>query len=43
MAAGGGTSGGPKHPVVRAVRWLAAMILATWLLWLLLARLAGPA
>jgi hypothetical protein len=34
----GGTHGTPRHPVVRTVRWIAAAVLATWLLWMFLAR-----
>jgi hypothetical protein len=26
----------PRHPVMRALRWIAAAVLATWLLWMLL-------
>lgn len=37
------SNGTLKHPVMRALRWIAAMVLATWLLWLLVARLAGRA
>ena len=28
-------SGTPKHPVVRTLRWIAVVVLATWLLWML--------
>jgi len=27
----------PRHPVMRALRWVAVVVLATWLLWLVLA------
>jgi hypothetical protein len=37
------TPGTPRHPIVRTLRWIAAVVLATWLLWLLVARLGGQA
>jgi hypothetical protein len=35
--------GTPRHPIVRTLRWIAAVVLATWLLWLLVARLGRQA